>query len=203
MNLQNPRFVLLAIGLLFFAPLLLAIMMRSSWWGFEPSNTANLGTLVQPPLALPAADLDVQYSLSPISTVEHRQWILMYPFPGQCGEQCQQDVAGLRQIHIATGRNRASVGVWLLSPATTNTDTQKKLVSLYPQFAILNDSSGTVAVVLDSTGGANRTGRDFWHSGQAFLIDPANNIILRYTPGFDPNDINQDLGRLLKWSGKE
>ncbi|MFT7563594.1 MAG: hypothetical protein ACI8ZT_001241, partial [Bacteroidia bacterium] len=34
-----------------------------------------------------------------------------------------------------------------------------------------------------------------------FLLDPSANIILRYVPGFDFKDIDQDLDRLLTWSG--
>ena len=52
MNLRNPRLVLAAIVLLFFGPVLLAVWMHSERWGFAPSGTSNLGTLVQPPINL-------------------------------------------------------------------------------------------------------------------------------------------------------
>jgi hypothetical protein len=57
MNSRNPRFVLAAIALLFIAPLLLAVLMRSSWWDFKPSETTNRGILVEPPMALPLSAL--------------------------------------------------------------------------------------------------------------------------------------------------
>ena len=203
MNLENPKFVLITIALVFFTPLLLAIMMRSSWWDFEPSGSANRGTLVQPPIALPVTGLDVQYAPSYNTNDVPDQWIMLYPFPGECQQRCQSDVAGLRQIHIAVGRNRARVAVWLLSPGQTSLEVQKKLVSLYPEFNILNDPAGEAADILAATGAPISPSGDFWQSGQAFLLDPATNIILLYTSGFDPNDIKQDLDRLLNWSGKE
>jgi peroxiredoxin len=189
--------------MLFLAPLLVAVMMRSAWWDFKPAGYSNLGTLVQPPIALPAANLELQYARSPTETDRGGQWVLLYPFPAMCAAKCQRDVAGLRQVHIATGRNRSSVAIWLLTPEPTSMETQKILVSLYPEFKVMIDRGGAAGRALLSVPGPGPAGQNLWQSGQAFLLDPATNIIMRYTPDFDPNDINQDLDHLLKWSAKE
>ena len=198
MNLSNPKFVPTAIALLFFTPLLLAVLMRSGWWDFKPSSFGNLGTLVQPPVALPMANLDLQYSRSGELRGSRVQWVLLYPFPVTCDSSCRRAVTGLRQIHKATGRDRRRVAVWLLTPERTALETQNMLVGIYPGFDILIDSSGeagrTLAALGDNTGSRHR----FLQREQAFLLDPATNIVLRYTPGFDPNDINKDLDRLLR-----
>ena len=66
--MQNPRILLIIIATLFAAPLLLAVLMRSSWWDFKPSELSNRGILVQPPVALdlnslvPVAGADEQGS---------------------------------------------------------------------------------------------------------------------------------------------
>jgi hypothetical protein len=116
---------------------------------------------------------------------------------------CQGDITALRQIHIGTGRHRSSVETWLLSPARINQDTQKLLVSIYPEFVVLSDPAKLAGGVLDTVSEIGSGDVDLWHGGQAFLLDPAANIILRYIPGYDPVDINKDLDRLLKWSDKD
>lgn len=203
MNLHKPKFILIAIAVLFFTPLLLAVLMRSAWWDFKPSRFLNLGTLVQPPVALPVAGLDLQYSRSGAPFAKNKHWVLLYPFPATCDSACQRAVTGLRQIHIATGRDRRHVSIWLLTPEQTAAETQQLLLNIYPGFEILIDSSGETMEVLAQLGdkppGRNRVLQD----GQAFLLDPATHIILHYTSGFDPNDIKNDLDRLLAWSGKE
>ena len=203
MNLQSPKFVLITIALLFFTPLLLAVLMRSGWWDFKPSSFSNRGTLVQPPVALPMAKLDLQYARSGKLRGNRDQWVLLYPFPVTCDSACQRAVTGLRQIHKAAGRDRPRVALWLLTPQQTSLETQNMLVGIYPGFDILIDSSGeaglTLAALEDDTGTRDR----LLQRGQAFLLDPATNIILRYTPDFDPNDINKDLDRLLTWSATD
>ncbi len=203
MKRQNPRLVLIAIGLLFFAPLLLAVLMRSAWWDFRPSNFSNLGTLVQPQVAMPVSGLDLQYSPSGAPFAKKNQWVLLYPFPTTCDSSCQQDVTGLRQIHIATGQDRVHVSVWLLTPQQSTPETQQLLLNIYPGFEILIDTSGDAMNTLASLADKPSGGGLFLPDGQAFLLDPASNIILRYAAGFDPNDVKQDLDRLLAWSGRE
>ncbi len=201
MNLQNPKFTLIAIGALFLTPLLLAILMRSSWWNFEPSSFSNLGKLVEPALVLPLSRLDIQYAGAGTSVADQQQWVLLYPFDAVCDPQCLKDIASLRQIHLAAGRKRPQVAIWILSPKQTSPEVQKSLLAVYPELDILIDPSGDAMRILNSISTKPDASGAQPQTGQAFLLDPAANIILHYTPGFDPNDIDQDLGRLLTWSG--
>lgn len=196
MNLQNPKFTLVAITSLFLIPLVMAVLMRSSLWNFEPSKFANRGILVEPPIALDIEALEVQYPEQTTSLADSRKWVMLYPISGRCDEACLEDIAKLRQIHIATGRKRERVSVWLLSEGEVSVDIQAKLLTVYDGIEILNDPlgrvSGQMEIFDDPTSSQS--------SSQAFLLDPSANIILRYAAGFDPKDIDKDLDRLLTWS---
>ena len=197
MNFQNPKFVLVAIGLLFFLPLLLAVTMRSQWWDFKPESLSNRGLLVQPPVALAPGLTRTQSPGNMDIEQVQGQWVILYAFPGHCESNCQKIITGLRQVHLATGRHQEHVAIWLLSPQPLTSEVQEKLLAIYPRFEIRFDTNQQIFGLLDQI----EPEADLQY-GQAYLLDPAANIILRYPSGFDPGDINQDLDRLLAWSGK-
>lgn len=198
--MQNPKLVLIVIALLFFGPLLLALLMRSEWWDFRPSSLNNRGTLVQPPAEFP---------LRAISVLRHSQaepttgvWVVLYSLPGKCHEACQKSVTSLRQLHLATGRHRDRIEIWLLAARHPAPRTLSLLGGIYPEFRLLLDASGAAGRVLAGLGGAPGDPQ-VRLAGQAFLLDPEANIILRYAPDFHPRDISQDLDRLLTWAATE
>ena len=198
MSLQSPKLVLLVIALLFFGPVLLAVLMRSDWWDFKPGSFSNRGTLVQPPVMLGLEKLDIQYPETGTGDPGRPKWVVLYPFSGDCGRACRQDVSGLRQVHLATGRNRDRVTVVLLVQQPVSPATLMDLVNIYPEFVIAVDTPGTAATALPELTTDTATGG--FGGRRAFLLDPPGNIILAYAPGFDPNHINKDLKRLLTWS---
>jgi peroxiredoxin len=195
--MQNPKLVLIVIAVMFFGPLLLALLMRSEWWDFRPSSLSNRGTLVQPPAALPLESIKALPN-SP-EGASAGAWVVLYSLPADCPEACQKTVTGLRQLHLATGRHRDRVEIWLLARRQPAAQTLDVLGSIYPEFHLLLDASGEAGRVLTGLGEA--AGDSL--AGQAFLLDPRANIILRYAPDFHPHEISQDLDRLLTWAATE
>lgn len=198
--MQNPRLVLIVIAVLFFGPLLLALLMRSEWWDFKPSSLNNRGTLVQPPAALPLESIKALPN-SP-EGARAGAWVVLYSLPAECHETCQKSVTSLRQLHLATGRHRDRVEIWLLAPRQPPAQTLDLLRGIYSEFRLLLDASGAAGRVLAGLGGAPGDPQAQL-AGQAFLLDPQANIILRYAPDFHPHDISQDLDRLLTWAATE
>jgi hypothetical protein len=198
---NNPRAVLITIAILFLAPLALALMMRSGWWDFTPSRLSNRGTLVQPAMPL-RADMTRALPGTEQDTRTRGQWTILYPLPTDCSTACQKTLAELRQVHLATGRERERVAIWLLAHASLETEQRESLLAIYPGFVWRLDPGGEARSMLAELSGAK--GSAFGDArGQAFLLDPAANIILRYAPGFDPRDLSQDLDRLLTWTPDE
>jgi hypothetical protein len=149
MNLQTPKFTLLAIGTLFLVPLLIAGLMRSSWWNFEPSSFANRGILLEPPVPLSLTTLDIQHSDYLESPSENKRWVLLYPVDENCDVSCLKDIASLRQVHLATGRKQARVAVWLLSEFPLPTELTKRVLAVYPALDILLDTKNTALNLLE------------------------------------------------------
>lgn len=198
--MNNPRMVLVTIAVLFFAPLLLAMLMRSGWWDFQPSSLSNRGTLVHPVSALPPGALG---PMGPSAGADCTgRWIVLYLLPEACAVECRHELANLRQVHLASGRDRERVEICLLGQRPLSQQEMDELHGIYPDFRLLLDRGGAAKSLLAALTGPD--GEGFGSAmGQAFLLDPAANIILRYAPGFDPQDLSQDLDRLLTWTPDE
>jgi len=198
--MQNPRMLLIIIATLFAAPLLLAVLMRSSWWDFKPSELSNRGILVQPPVAL---DLN---SLVPVAGTDDpgsgRPWQVVLLIDETCPADCRQALIGVRQVHLASGKHRDEVGLGVVSRLLPEPSAVADIREIYAEFRVLHDDNGTLSralMVIDGQGNDTGPKTSHWRA-QALVLDPAAHIILRYKPGFDPKDLAEDLDRLLTWS---
>ena len=193
MSLSRQQLTLLGIFALFFGPLLLVILMRSSWWEYQPSGLKNRGELVQPA---------VQLSLDQTQDIDDK-WLILYVLDQPCDQGCIDKVTALRQVHRATGRHGEHLAVALLSETQASPELRIRLEEIYPEFVFLVDSE---RASLDALAGVNASlAKDKPGSGdiQTYALDPMRNVVLAYQTGGDPSDIHKDLKRLLKWSDKE
>ena len=193
MSLSRQQLTLLGIFALFFGPVLLVMLMRSSWWQYQPSGLKNQGHLVQPPVHL---------SIEQARNTDGK-WLILYVLDQPCGPKCIEDVTALRQIHRATGRNGEHLGVALLSNTQTDPELRVRLDAIYPAFSLLADSGHTVLKTLEKINmdlAKDDTDSSDIHT---YILDPMHNVILAYQTNADPTDIHKDLKRLLKWSDKE
>ena len=193
MSLSRQQLTLLGIFALFFGPVLLVMLMRSSWWQYQPSGLKNQGLLVQPPVHL---------SIEQARNIDGK-WLILHVLDQPCGQKCIEDVTALRQIHRAAGRNGEHLGVALLSNTQTDPELRARLDAIYPEFSILADSGHTALKTLENINmdlaKADTDSSDI----HTYILDPMHNVILAYQSNADPTDIHKDLKRLLKWSDKE
>ena len=193
MSLSRQQLTLLGIFALFFGPVLLVMLMRSSWWQYQPSGLKNQGLLVQPPVHL---------SIEQARNIDGK-WLILHVLDQPCGQKCIEDVTALRQIHRAAGRNGEHLGVALLSNTQTDPELRARLDAIYPEFSILADSGHMALKTLENINmdlaKADTDSSDI----HTYILDPMHNVILAYQSNADPTDIHKDLKRLLKWSDKE
>jgi len=197
MNQNRNRLVLLLIFFLFATPVVTATLMHTSWWPYQPNETVNRGLLVEPTQQLDYSALAFGDGIAP----PLGKWAVVYPLTSPCLSPCMANVESLRQIHRATGRRQNMLTIVPLlaeSEASTAVDT---LLEIYPAFSPAMDEGGSVAGQLAQIGDRTPDGERI--DGQAFLVDPSGNIMMRYAAGFDPRDLNKDLKRLLKWSAQD
>ncbi len=193
MSLSRQQLTLLGIFALFFGPVLLVMLMRSSWWQYQPSGLKNQGHLVQPLVHL---------SLEQPSNIDGK-WLILHVLDQPCDQGCIEAVTALRQIHRAAGRNSEHLGVALLSKTQTDTELRARLDVIYPEFSFLVDSGHTTFKALENINSDLASDDADSSDIHTYILDPMHNVILAYQSNADPTDIHKDLKRLLKWSDKE
>lgn len=191
----SPRTLLVIIAAMFLFPLLLAWFMYTGTIEYKPGATRNFGQLLEPPLPLnwqdavivPGGDSSGMNATEAFSG----HWVILYPVPDQCLESCLQEVSALRQIHRASGRQQARIRIALLVQNTGTSNVESVLRNTYSRFELIHDPEGEVEATLRQAAGAQ---------GAVYLIDPLGNIMMTYKAGADPDNLKQDLKRLLTWS---
>jgi len=190
MSLSRQQLTLIGIFALFFGPLLLVMLMRSSWWQYQPSGLKNKGHLVQPPVHL---------SLEQTQGMEDK-WLILYELDQPCEQACTENVTALRQIHRAVGRHAEHLAIVLLDNNETEADLRISLEAIYPGFNLIADRQQTALSTLQTIDtGIKPNATDI----QTYILDPMHNVVLAYQNSADPTDIHKDLKRLLKWSDQE
>jgi hypothetical protein len=193
MSLSRQQLTLLGIFALFFGPVLLVMLMRSSWWQYQPSGLKNQGHLVQPPVHL---------SLDQAQGIDDK-WLILYVLDQPCDQACIENVTALRQIHRAAGRNGEHLAIALLSNTQADPELGSRLEAIYPEFSFLVDPGHSASDALENINtdlAKDKSDPDDIHT---YVLDPMGNVILAYETGADPADLHKDLKRLLKWSDQE
>lgn len=193
MRLSRQQWTLLGIFALFIGPVVLVMMMRSSWWQYQPAGLKNNGYLVQPPvkLELPAGD-----------AVE-RNWVILHILETPCASECIERVTALRQVHRASGRRAENLSIVLLSGSEPGDPLRQQLTGIYPDFHVLTDTSGNALATLEAINQTMQSGQPGLQESRTFVLDPNLHVILAYPTGANPNDLHKDLKRLLKLSDQE
>ena len=193
MSLSRQQITLLGIFALFMGPVILVMLMRSSWWQYQPAGLKNLGHLVQPPAHL---------SLNQDESFD-RKWLVLYVLDQPCDQKCIERVTTLRQIHKAAGRNNEHLAIVLLSRSNPDSALRSRLESIYPEFNFVTDTAGTARKTLDAVNANVTKGTEDANTLHTYILDQMGNVILAYGTNANPNDIHKDLKHLLKWSDQE
>lgn len=192
MSFSRQKLTLIGIFALFFAPVILVMLMRSPWWQYQPAGMQNQGLLVQPPIPL---------ALEQAAALKGK-WVILYQLQQPCEQPCLEHAAALRQIHMASGRHRDHLAIALLTPSPPDPKLRTTLETIYPGFVLLpatTDARRTLASINANIAQVNEALKPI-HS---YVLDPALNVILAYPANVQPGGIHKDLKRLLKLSEQE
>lgn len=191
MNLKmSPRVALVIIAAIFILPLAVAFLMYRGAIEYNPVETRNLGTLVQPPVPVGLDRLGAMGMEGPEPEALKGHWVVMHRVPPDCGESCLESVTALRQVHRSTGRNQSRIRMLMLAESP-DPQLAGQLQRIYPAFHL---------AAVDPALSARLQEISPTQAGSTYLIDPLGNIMMSYAAGFDPNDLKKDLKRLLTWS---
>lgn len=193
MSLSRQQYTLLGIFGLFLGPVLLVILMRSSWWQYQPSGLKNHGHLVQPPTPL---TLDQSQDFK-------GKWLILFELEQSCDQTCLERVTTLRQIHRAAGRHAEHLAIVLLSETPVEITLRSRLEQIYPEFIFVTDATNTAFTTLSEVKEKTMIDSAQVNDIYGYILDPMLNVILAYDTEADPGDMHKDLKRLLKWSDQE
>jgi hypothetical protein len=179
-KVNRSRLMLVAIVLVFAAPLIAALLLTRGGW--RPEKTRNYGTLLQPPIDVSA----VPVALAGGGTLDWRDrqwhWSLLAFSSGECGEPCRTRLAELVRMRITLNRNAERlrivyIGAPLPAPAAAG------LTPLVQG----SDESAAFAPYRPQDPGALALA----------LVDPNGLLMLRYAAGYDAAQLRADIVKVL------
>lgn len=158
-----------------------------------PAGRTNYGELVQPQRPLPPLALRA-LSGAPFDAAALRgHWVMLHVDSGQCAEACQKKLWNMRQVRLATGKERDRIERLFLivddAPLTT------LLLREYEGTRFVRAERAELTRFLElPQNGETRLEDHVW------LIDPLGNLMLRWPPAADPSRMKRDMERLLRAS---
>ena len=181
-NHNKGRRQLLLLALVFFGPLLLAIVMYYTGNVNSDTQTINNGEFIKPPLTL---DDKLHFD-----TGTRGRWTLVYKTAGGCDDTCEKALIDIRQIRLATGREIDRIQRLLIIDAEPSNLTA--LREQHPGLKFSTDFGEAEATF--------NTAVSALANNKLYIMDPLGNIILRYAPAPDRKAFLADLKKLLKAS---
>ena len=187
-RVRRPGIILFILILLFFIPLAIAWFMYRDHDSFG-GKPLNHGQLITPPFSI---------TLLKLRKRPHKKWLILYLNPGPCDTRCQKGLYHIRQIRLATGKNRNRVqpAILIYRNKTKDITLQRMLKNEYQEtrlFFINKNQFNTVIQRHVKTAYALQP-------GTIYLVDPLGNVMMSYKPDTNPSDIFKDVQRLLKAS---
>ncbi|MES2682366.1 MAG: hypothetical protein V4650_02520 [Pseudomonadota bacterium] len=185
-NRSRAQFVLL--GLLFFAPFVLAY---SAYWLFPnwtPEGRTNYGQLIVPAKPAPVLAL-LDADAKPLTADPLRgKWTLVQLLPADCSEACRRELVLTRQIHTALGVKRERVQrVLIAGPGVDVAALKARYGAEQPDLVWLSDTSGKAAGFFADT-----------PADSVMLIDPLGSWLMTYPHAADEEAVKRDFRGMQK-----
>ncbi|MDX1516629.1 MAG: hypothetical protein R3288_07310 [Woeseiaceae bacterium] len=181
----SGRLQLLLIAAVFLGPLALAAWLYYGGESMQPEGRVNHGALLTP--IVNVAEI---VPSSGVLAQQQRRWLLVYDGPGQCDAACRDGLHTIRQLRLMLGRDRDRL-LRVFLHGSTAPDT----------VFLAEEHEGLLALEDPSLSELLRTMKpDGLDSGGYFLIDPLANLVLYFEPDLPPDDIVEDIKRLLRQS---
>lgn len=158
-----------------------------------PAGRTNYGELVLPQRPLPPLALRTLDGAPFDAATLRGRWVMLHVDSGRCAEACQGKLWNMRQVRLATGKERDRIERLFLidddAPLTTLVMREYEGT----RFLRAERSELTRFLELPQVEGARL-------EDHVWLIDPLGNLMLRWPPAADPSRMRRDMERLLRAS---
>jgi hypothetical protein len=181
MNSRNKsRLILLAIVLVFAAPMIVAFVMHAE--GFRPAKTRNSGTLVYPPRDVGAVPVTLADGHALVWRDPQWQWTLLALPGAQCADKCRERLDEMLRMRITLGRSADRLRIVYIGPALP----AEALAARAPLLAG-NDTSAALSVY--RTPAADDLA--------LALVDPNGLLMMVYPAGYSAVGVRADLKQVF------
>ena len=197
---RRQRRLLIALALMFFAPLGVSFYLYYGRGTWHPGGRVNAGDLIEPPRPVPSLALPLQSSGETAPDFLRRKWTLLYVEHGSCTERCRTNLYEMRQVRLALDRDM--VRVQRVFIADDGCCDLKFLHEQHPDLVALRVSpaAAPLLALLPRRSGGNAGAGDAANAERIYLIDPLGNLMMSYAPDANPRGMLEDVKRLLRLS---
>jgi len=190
---MKSKLTLIALFALFFAPMLVAVLLHSEWVDWRAAPDKAHGELVAP--VVPLGEFELADARGDIRTRGDLkgQWQLAFIAPGRCGTDCLETAGLMHNIRLAQDRRASQVGLLFVSSTELEDNLREKITALDPSWLVFEGEAADELITRFPSPAA----------GSFYIVDPEANIMERFVPGADLNGVRKDLDRLLTWTVRE
>jgi hypothetical protein len=177
---NRNRLFLIAIVLVFAAPLVVALLLNLSGW--RPATTRNYGVLVEPPVDVGAAPVTLDGGGKLDWSDPQWHWTLVVLANGECGAPCQAKIADVLRMRLTLNRNAERLRVVYLGaplPAPA--------MQAFAPLEAGSDDGNALAAYRPAAAGTPALA----------LVNPNGLLMLRYGSDFDVARVRQDLVKVV------
>jgi cytochrome oxidase Cu insertion factor (SCO1/SenC/PrrC family) len=198
MSLNRGQRNLLLLGIVFFAPVLVAYIVKKNIEDTEGFATKNYGDLIVPAKPLSEISLTNAENKSLALSSLHGKWVMVYLGLSDCNEKCKTNLYNIRQTRLGQrGEHKRIERVYISLDQTAGTlpETLKKE---YLGMHFLDADKTSAAMILQEFEILSDEVRQGKYG--VYIIDPIGNLMMRYPDGYTAKGLAKDLELLLKAS---
>lgn len=190
----RQRWILPALALLFFGPLVAAWVFYLAGDDWRPGAAVNHGRLVTPPVLLESTLLPPALEQSSAS-VFRQTWSLVVVGDGVCEAGCVAAVDKARRVRLALREKSTRVQrVLLHAGALPDTRIFTAHAEGLVTVDVTTDAGKELLVRFNAADPASNA------SWQTYIVDPLGNVLMVFAPDYEMQGMLADLKRLLKLS---
>lgn len=153
----------------------------------------NYGHLITPARPIDYAEL-LQTPVTAAETLPEIKghWVMVQVASGPvCGEECQKTAVKTGRMRLMLNKELSRVRRLLLFPGQADAASAQELAGRDPTLLMAGLSESLRQRLQEATG-------EPLAEGGLLLLDPFANVMMWYSPGFDPYGVLRDLKRLLR-----
>ncbi|MCF6317769.1 MAG: hypothetical protein L3J83_00580 [Proteobacteria bacterium] len=179
-QLKN-KLSIIALVVLFLAPVIVAIVMNSKLVDYSPESFKNHGDFIKPPIKITD-----KTSLKPYEEF----WTVVYNHTGVCSNDCMQMLDTIYRIRLTRGHKMKQVKLLVLHQENNSLEIPVQYDSIEKQPYSESDEINQVLTSLSNQSLGNGKG--------LYLLSPEGYLMMSYPKDFKPQDVSEDLGLLLR-----